>query len=284
MTQLENAYYQYRINRLSWERFIAIAVVFMNTVMFNRHKLTADERSEIISEFYPRIRGIVDNYREMGSSFEAYFACSLNHSCRTYISRKMRIRQHETVYLADGDPAETFNGLAAEPDLEPVYGELDPEFSRMQGPGQRDTLRRQLLVVLCQNIPVLSAGECERYALILDLPRSWLQAVLEYALHHRADRAERRTVLRERRDIHFAAMIRFERIAKDPTHTGDDAHHHVRYQFHRRLWLIYIMKLRNQTVHLSHREVSVLLGIPKGSVDSAVNILSRRLVTAAATG
>lgn len=284
MTYLENAFNRHRDGDLSWEEFIVIAVAFMNNVMFNRHKLSMEERSEIISEFYPRIRGIVRNYQEIGSSFESYFACSLNHFCRTYIGRKIRIREYETMFLADGDPRETLSGMAAEPDPDPVYGEFDSEFSRMQGSGQRDTLRRQLLVVLCQNIPLLSSEECERYSMILDLPGTWLQAVLEYALHHRADRAERRTVLRERRDIHFAAMIRLEKISRDPEYAEPEVCHRSRYRHHRRLWKLYVARLRKQSIHLSHREISVLLGIPKGSVDSTINILSRRLVTAATSG
>jgi hypothetical protein len=60
-----------------------------------------------------------------------------------------------------------------------------------------------------------------------------------------------------------------------PERSRADGFDHV--EFHRRRWCYYRRRLKRQTVHFTNREVATILGVPKGSVDSALSNLSRRL-------
>lgn len=282
MIGFEEAFRSYRSGNMSWDRFVGHAVTFMNVTMCNRHRLTFDERSEIISDFYPRLAPLVENYEDQGSSFEAYLATTLFHCCRAYIRKKIRSRRFESTTLSDRDFESMVPEMVAEPGVDPLVGHLDREYETIRGPSHSDTVRRQLLYVFCKNVPLLPASDLARYSEMLDIPESWVQTVLEYAVRRHSERMKYRTLLRNRRNIHYSTMIRAECLLKETDSQNERNRIHSHYRRHRRLWLYHIHRLRTQNLHLSHREISLLLGISKGSVDSAVYTFSKRLAKATA--
>jgi DNA-directed RNA polymerase specialized sigma24 family protein len=287
MNQLDHNLQEYRLGNLSWDRFVYHAVRYSDRLLRERHRLNREDRCELISDFYPRLQPLVENYRDRGASFDAYLASTLFHYHRAFIRRKnRRCRIESGIITADGCTDRNFTPreLVVEEASEPVYGTYTDEFRQIQGPGQPDTLRRQLLFAFCKNIPLLDAGELARYAALLDLPVLWVHAMVEFALRRNAERLLRRTILRERRDIHFAAMITMERRIKESMVNIEQTRLLSKYRYHRRLWLAYIHRLRVQNVHLSHRDLAALFGISKGSVDSAVYVLTQRLANAASNG
>lgn len=285
MKSLNHELHLYVSGSITWDKFVYHAIQFIDALMLERHHLGREERSELISDFYPRLQPLVDNYHDRGSSFEGYLASTLYHYCRAHIRRKIRLRRIEAgIVTLDGctEEKETPPALIAEAPLDPLWGHYEEELKSIQGPGHVDTLRRQLLFVFCKNVPLLDGRELDRYSKLLDLPVRWIQAVLEYATRHHAERLRRRTVLRERRDAHYAAMIMLECTLKRSSVKFGRRRLAQRYDYHRRLWLEYVHRLRVQNVHLSHRDLAALFGISKGSIDSAVFVLTRRLVNASA--
>lgn len=280
MYGLNTAREQYLDNTITWEAFVRVAIRFMRYLMRERHNLTRDEQDDLISDFYPRIYSIVKNYEERGASFEAYFSGTLQHYCRRYIRKKVSTRKIESGMLTiDGyDDLEVMPlELVAESAPEPLIGNHAKDLKKMQGPGQPDTLRRQILFVFCKNLPVLEPEEINRYSKILGISPTWAQAVLEYAVRIRQERLHKRTLLRERRDTHFAAMLKCQWEMKESFCPREQRRLARRYRFHRRLWLSHVHRLRVQNVHLSHRDLAKLFGISKGSVDSAVHVLTKRI-------
>ncbi|MCG8481392.1 MAG: hypothetical protein MI724_20020, partial [Spirochaetales bacterium] len=88
----------------------------------------------------------------------------------------------------------------------------------------------------------------------------------------------------ELRDRHYAAMLRYDtegaHASKPHAREAADRMH----AFHRRRWKHYRHRLAHQALHLSNREVGLLLGIPKGSIDSAMAGLARRLASLVSRG
>lgn len=288
MTQtLDHALEQYRGGTVPWEKFVFLTIRFVDYLMRERHRIGRDERAELISDFYPRLQHLVEHYREQGSSFEGYLASTVFHFCRAHVRKKIRTRRIETgIVTLDGftEDKDTPPALVSEAPIEPLCGHYEEELKNIQGPGQPDTLRRQLLFAFCKNIPLLEAKDLDRYGKLLNMPTLWISTVREYAARHHAERLLRRTILQERRDAHYAAMIALECRMKKGLRLHECKRITRRYDYHRRLWLEYIHRLRVQNVHLSHRDLAALFGIPKGSVDSAVFVLTRRLVNATAKG
>ncbi|WP_018527272.1 hypothetical protein [Alkalispirochaeta alkalica] len=282
MKSLNHYHQDYLAGKISWDRFVAEALKFMRKALSRRNRLGGEEVEDIIANFYPRLMPMTTGYQDQGSSFEAYLATTLYHSSREYVRRRIEHRKN-LIYLSDeGDLWLAREELVGEPDITFHYGTHEPDLLPLQETGTAESLNRQFLFLFCKNVPLLSCQDCETFAAILDLPLSWITAIREYCQRHRTDRVQRRTILRERRDRHYSAMMRYQRDLHeaDPAIRGrlkDRSDHH------RRLWLLYIQRLKRQNLHLSNREVALLLGIPKGTVDSSLHTLGKRLASSLAT-
>lgn len=268
MSDLSSTFVQYRRGSVPRSRLIEAIVQFAQIRLHARFHLTREQQHEILNEFYPRLENMCDNYHYQGKSFEAYVFSTLRYFCRTWhrrqmerIDREVLIGESQSELFVCEDPAP-----AVEDDLTPYP--LHPVAGVVVSSRFEDAFRRQILICLCKNIPLLSDADAQRYATRLSLPYAWIEAV-QRATHERTVQVRERTErMKRHRNRHYVKMIQCER-AEGPT--SDRA------LFHRRMWLTWCDRLKRQRVHLSNSEVALLLGIPKGSVDSAMTNLTRRL-------
>ncbi|SIP96448.1 RNA polymerase sigma factor, sigma-70 family [Alkalispirochaeta americana] len=283
MKSLDQYYRGYQSQTISWDRFVAEALKFMRRVLGKRHRLDTEEMEEIIADFYPRLVKMAETYQDQGASFEGYLATTLYHSSREYMRKKIDHRNCH-VYLSESSGSvSSIPELVSEMDQTIHYGTHRPEIIRLQGAGTEEALKKQLLYLFCKNVPLLSLQDCQSFSHIFDLPLSWMTAIGEYCRHHRADRAQRRTIFQERRDKHYSAMLHFERELQEEFYPPIREKLKRRSNHHRKLWLLYIQRLKKQNIHLSNKEVALLLGVPKGTVDSSLHNLSKRLASSLAT-
>ncbi|MEX2445225.1 MAG: hypothetical protein WD492_16620 [Alkalispirochaeta sp.] len=269
MTELTHALSEYHSGNLTWEAFYRQALRHMDAVLTRPLGINAEGRQEIVAEFYPRFVKLCSDYVDCGSSFDAYLFTSLRFFVRTWQREQTRRRRTENA-LGCHDSDE----LSVSED--PADGEISPSahngLAILSNNRQRDTVRRQLLICLCKNLPLLDQDEISYYAALFGLPIGWIRGFESY-LHERRERiSQARTGYREHRDRHYAAMLHHQIFPGTTRHDGYDP-----VEFHRRRWKYYRKRLQRQTVHLTNREVATILGIPKGSVDSALSNLSRRL-------
>ncbi len=269
MTELTRALVEFRHKSISWEVFCQRALEHIDAVLIRSLGIDAEGRKEIVGDFYPRFVKLCGDYSDQGSSFDAYLFTSLRFFVRTWQRKQTNMRRAEHAFGCN----DTSDLSVCE---EPADSETIPHagdgLAILSNTRQRDTVRRQLLICLCKNLPLLDHEEVQYYAALFGIPSRWLQGLESY-IHHRRARISRATTdYREHRDRHYAAMLHHQTnaIPVDPDTTDQE-------KFHRRRWEYYRRRLQRQTVHLTNREVAALLGIPKGSVDSALSNLSRRL-------
>ncbi len=266
---------QYQEGTITWAHFVEEAVSFMDSILRQNPRLAPDQRWDIISILYLRMEKLIQTYQERGASFDAYLGTCVRHASRSYI--RTQTRHTQRFLFLDPEMEPTDDCLLVEEHPEPVYGVYHPEVQHLIRGKTADRLRRQLMYAFCRNIPVLSPEDCRRYSQILDLPRRWVDAVIAYSLHHRQDRSQRRTHLRERRNHHYNRMSVWSLRMCNAESDEDREYCEKRYRNHRRLWLSQVEQLSRQTYHLTSREVATLLGVPKGSVDSSLHHLNRAL-------
>lgn len=275
MSSLSIAFRQFRQNSLSWSDFFAIACSHVDRILVKKFRFTTDTRMEVIADFYPKFTRICRDYTECGASFEAYLYTSLYFFCKSWCRRQSDRWDREFLVSDDYDD---FFTMSEDP-VERIDEYRDDAAAILANSRRRDTVRRQLLICLCKNIPMLSHDEALRYAAAYDIPPSMVYHVEAYA-HRKRERASRdRAYYQELRDRHYAAMLRYETEGRRSStqHTRETADR--MYAFHRRRWEHYRHRLAHQALHLSNREVGMLLGIPKGSIDSAIAGLARRLAS-----
>jgi RNA polymerase sigma factor (sigma-70 family) len=276
MKELSEALVRLRRGELSWEKFYRLVYAHLTMLLVRRFQFESDTARELLADFYPKLVRICRDYQDSGSTFEAYL-----YTCvRYYVSewtRQRRNRRRREVLIGCCDETPLAVAEEVETDLDPGTHCIESGLAILANSRQRDTVRRQLLICLCKNIPLLTSAEIERYAALFGLPLGWLISV-EASLLERRDRVGRtRTRYREQRDRHYASMLDAGNRLRL---RGGSAE--VVSEFHRRRWNYYRDRLQHQTVHLSNREVADILGISKGSVDSALSNLSKRLAVLAA--
>ena len=267
---------RYTRQEISWSQFLKESVKQIQAIVDSYVSLTREARLEVATDFFPRFVRICQEYHPCAEGLDAYVGASLRYFCRSWCRHNAREWTKEDVVVHDCQ--HQWEVREDEPDLEHAPPLLDRLV--LSNTRQRDTVRKQLIICLCKNLPLLDESEKQRYAHLLQLPYRWIDE-LDRCIGPRPDQdLARKREYQRLRNRHYAAMMRSEIIRHEDRSYNE--HHEVENpqqveQFHRKRWEFYAERLRRHKQYLSNREVALLLGIPKGSVDSALANLSRRL-------
>jgi len=281
MISLNNAYYEFSHGSLGREPFIVLCCEFVRELFSRSVRARPEESHEALAEFYPRLCTLPERYRDQGSSFEAYVTVSFRFFYRTRrnVHRRRRMLEvlvpeiDEILSVAESSVFDRVEDPAFEPDPAVVIETA----GCLCNTRLRDTIRRQILIVFCKNLPLLDDEETRRYARALQIPMSFVNAVRSYIDDRNAPLLARRCFFRTQRDRHYVQMNYAETLVLEEPDSAVRLAATKRYRFHRRRWAHYRKRLDRIKIHLSHQEIGSLLGIPKGTVDSAVSRLNRRL-------
>lgn len=260
----------YRSQRCTWEEFVAAVWPTLVRQIEITSNGNHQQAVEAAGEFYPHLRRLVHRYRDTGSSFDAYLRTSVRYFCRKKYAETGQRRLAEVVAEPEHP---VFNGLFTH---EKFSHEIESRPYPFHDDGtetlrSRDATRRQLLFVLCSNLPILDNDELERYSSLLDVPVGWLYALQTVALTIVERRRERKTRLAELRDRHYAFVLESRRQLLVATTEERRNRYERSHRYHYARWQVYRRRLHRNRCTLSHREVALLLGVPKGSIDSAIH-------------
>lgn len=238
-----------------------------------RLRLSSEVSNNLISEFYPSIEGIINRYDSRKSSFETYLFTLFrifqkeNHRRgrkRDQINRILRSGavDYQTATLPSAL-------LVAEDPSIPVIPQV---LSRSD-----EAIRRRILCTVCRNAANLTSREIKLYTRILNLPDGWLLGVSIWTKTILADHFERLEKLREKRDLYYSRYIQCE----DALLEYHDEEEKIRLRHRMEINAARLKrvreKIRKVKIHLSHAQLSSLLGIPKGSIDSCFSVIRRGL-------
>lgn len=280
MASLDNVYNDYCSGKVQWDHFIASCYEYIQHRTAKFLPIAPDDRDDTVAEFYPRLCTLAERYENTGSSFETYVTVSLRYYWRTRTRKRDARREYEvlipdfqtmecTAESADYTVTESKHDAA-----EALERSLCPLLSNTR---TRDAIRRQLIISFCKNFPLLSESEIQRYIARLRIPLSFVRSLDSFVTERRSRVIKRRNEFARLRDRHFVRMQSFQRRADTEIDVKRRRQWEEQRAFHRRRWSFYRRRLQRQYVHLSNKEVAELLGIPKGSVDSALARLAHRL-------
>jgi len=249
-----------------------------------RGSRSEDDPGEFYLFFYPRLLRSLRRFRDQGKPFEWYLQSVLRWQYLIYVRVK---RRRERQWNAGALPAfwETSELEAPCPVPEPpapsrdAVEELAARLAlnaegRLTRPGDRT----RLLAFAMKQVRSLGAEELVRLAAATGVPEAGLESAcraLRQALEPRERRLES---LRDRRERAYASLCLLE---QQLTRETDPA---VQERLARRLERVRRCLRRSQERiarvprEPSNRQVAAALGLPKGTVDSALFSLKRRLV------
>jgi hypothetical protein len=198
----------------------------------------------------------VENYRNRGSSFDAYIRSLVRWSAREYRSREA---DHLTTEYAcwNAKARDTF-ACSQEPD----YPEQPPPLKPVSNP-------RQVLVLLLKSYYFVSEDFISRVAPAIGIKEEKLSRLIEELRKRRVKREEEIRTLQERIYTQYYRCLTLEkRINAAPE--GSAYQERMKQYRERAEKRLAGMRRRLGSIRLdpSNRQVAEVLGIPKGTVDS----------------
>lgn len=259
--------------------------------------LSQEDSAEFLLNFYPRISGLIERYREQGTTFESYLAATLRWQLRTFAATRAAERIRSTT-AAGRDTASEIVGhdIVTQPSRERRSSSGDravlpapatrrpahrPSSLRLHPRGP-DGLRltpgeaQRLLCLALKTRGAFATGTLERVATMVGCKPAWLEERFhELRLATEQTRAKREQ-LRIRRDQAWFRLRCIEtRIlqalpAELPGLVEQRERWHHRYERARAL-------LERMPSEPTHAQIADVLGLKKGTVDSSVYKIRQEL-------
>lgn len=266
----------YRLGECAREAVLAQASLFVYHRLALYPSLDEDSRQDFFLSFLPYLERTIDQFQLREIPFEHYLSMIIKRRIKTFFRRRnrlasfWRIAQDECI-SALYRPAEKTIGITPE------------HFARVLGARgdnslPKQSLRKRFLVWAMRNCRRFSVADIPRIALFADESAQLVAekiALLQKSMQNREERFSR---LKERRNkLYFASRVLEWKILRelDPDKRGE-----MVAKLARRKRALANIRHRISRVNLrpTHRMIARVLGMPKGSVDSALARIHQTLV------
>lgn len=245
-----------------------------------RPGFSQEDCADFLLYFRAKVPALVYKYTHCGRSFEHYLARTLRWQLRSFARvRRRRSRLHELTRapdIWDGLIGVAESGESTSRVAENATTRLAG--ARRAGAPQGSASRR--MVILAMKAAVLvSDAQLSELARITGYSGEWLRECRDALKQLVARREGRRTELRERRNNAFFQV----RLAQDELATTPEEHRraaiHRELERQNRRLLNARRELARVPAVPTNGEIAAVLGIPKGTIDSALHYMKRRLRT-----
>ncbi|MDR2630220.1 MAG: hypothetical protein LBC60_04790 [Spirochaetaceae bacterium] len=208
---------------------------------------------------YPRISKAIDKYQEMGTSFDAYIGALVYYSSREY-----RFRETDHYFSEDSWWKEKANELSVR-NAEPEYPEIPSAYKPVSNP-------QQILVLLLKSYHFASDDFISRVAPAIGIETEKLKGMVDELRILRLDKEEQIQGLKERIHCQFYRCISFERrMLAAPQDSIFQKK--IQERLNRARIRLESMRKRLSTMRFeaTNRQIAIVLGVPKGTVDSTLH-------------
>jgi DNA-directed RNA polymerase specialized sigma24 family protein len=246
----------------------------------SRPGFSQEDCADFLLYFRGKVPALVYKYTHYGRSFEHYLARTLRWQLRSFARvRRRRVRMHELTRAPD--IWDGLIGVAESSDSASRVAETATRRlagARRAGAPQGSASRR--MVILAMKAAVLvSDAQLGELARVTGYSEEWLRECRDELKLRVGRRDGRRAELRERRNnAFFQVRLAQDELAMTPEkHRRAAIHRELERQTRR------LLNARRELARVpavpSNGEISAVLGIPKGTIDSALHYMKRRLRT-----
>jgi len=268
---LNNHYVHYSTGLLGRKEFevMLFEKIGKDIRSFNLSGWEKEDYEDFISWLFPRICKAIDTYRETGSSFEAYVGTLARLSAKEYHNRKMRDLVNETVAWGVG-VTEMFTSESAPEYNEgqecPIEEKTDEKTGIVKNP-------RQLLILVLKCCNSVSADFLERVSPRLGIETDVLDDMINCLKNDSVRRIKKIELMREKINRLFCRCMVYEKNLLSVTDETAVQQLKERLERGRNRLARMRMKLSKMRSDPSNSRIARLLGISKGTVDSALHSL-----------
>jgi RNA polymerase sigma factor (sigma-70 family) len=284
---LNELFRQYAWGELEKKQFEGLIFEFIleNHRSFRLYDWDKEDYIDYVCWLYPRLSRAIDNYRETGASFEAYIASMVRWSAREYRSRQAD--HHITEYAAWTLRSSELMVHNSEPEYPMPESTTPPQADgvwtlRNESSQQTVINPRQILFLLLKSYYFVSDDFLDRIAPRMGMEKEKLASMVNRLRELRIDREEEIRCLRERIHCQFYRCITFEkRLNAAPESSAHYAKMKSRLERARIRLTAMRKRLAGIRTDATNRQIAEVLGVPKGTVDSNLHALKKRINQAA---
>ncbi|MCL2211206.1 MAG: hypothetical protein FWB95_04730 [Treponema sp.] len=272
---LNQFYNSYRSGDMERENFEGAIYTFL---VNNQEKTCIshwnnDLYEDFVSWFYPRLKKSIDNYQEMGASFEAFLGKYMLLSAKEFQIRATTnsiteysawSAQIPEMYVYEEAPVYTHNNA------QEIISNLIIDRS-----GRKNTRRILALIIKCYCC--VSDNFAERIAPLIGMSSKELIKLLDEIREMRQEKDDRIFRMKERSYCQYYRCIVYE---KRLIHTRENTSEHERLKFRLEKARERLEKMRKRISAIrtdaTNKQVAEILGIAKGTVDANLHRLKTR--------
>ena len=235
------------------------------------HRLSGfdwEDQEDYFSWLYPRISQAIIAYRETGASFEAYIGSLVHLTAKEFRLRQIRSYTAEsTAYILQ---IPDMCALESEPEYDDCTVIVPKKPTRLKN-------SRQLLILVLKCSSYVSDDFLEKVSPRLGMDPGVLSEMISRLKEQREKRESEINLLRESANCQFFRCVFYERSLQSLPHDSITARR-LREQYARGRSRLVKMRKRLEQLRPdpSNQQIAELLGIAKGTVDSALFALKTR--------
>ena len=269
---LNDAYEEYASGLIGFDELEAAIFVTLKGNARLSFGWNPDDFSDYIAWLYPRIKSAIYNYRETGSSFEAYIYSMVRLTAREFRGIFMRHYTSESAAWITQIP----DMFTCEPEVEYLEN-----IAKGRGLPEREAPKlsnpRQLLILVLKCCSYISGDFTEKISAQLEINADDLLDMFENLREMREKRESRINGLREKANSLFCQCLFYDQtlraMPEKSVFTQRLKEH--REQSQKKLDIVR-RKLSRLHTDPSNNQIAQVLGLSKGAVDSALHALKKR--------
>lgn len=239
--------------------------------------LSEDERSDFFCFFYPKLTSLIQRFQYNGISFTAYLNKTIRFQVKGFRISKIRENRLQKLY-----GSVLFWENVEEEEL--TYGVetcMIPRQVRkvlkIEGDGKihDPAYQRRLLYLILKNAYFIDLESLDYLAVLGGFEPKWLLQIVEEIRSFLLFKEVRLAGLIKRRNLTLLKIYRLQELL---TWSDESSKKELLFQIQksRKRLAEYIADIRKVHFYPTNREISLITGIPKGTIDSSLFELKRR--------
>ena len=234
--------------------------IYKNRSRYKLRKWDQDVFSDYVSWLYPRLQRAIRNYKDTGSSFDAYIGTLLHYCAKTYKTAEAdrNIMEHACWRARSAD----------------CVCDEDAPYLEIKNAAKPITNPRQVLMLALKCYYHLSQDFIDRIAPSIGLSPEELSRLVTAVAERRKHHDEERRLLQERICGQYYRCLSFEqRMNAAPDDSAHKFEMGIRWEHARTRLNSMRKRLASIQRNAKNADVALVLGIPKGTVDSNLHSL-----------
>jgi DNA-directed RNA polymerase specialized sigma24 family protein len=267
LNELYEHYTEGRLKKNSFESAI-FRIIRKNFHHYGLVGWNREDKDDYLSLLYPRIGSAISNYQETGSTFETYMSVLVRMTAKEYRSYQARTYTEETTAWVTQLP-----DMCVHENEEKYCADTDEETNNPAKPKNP----RQLLILILKCCSHVDTDFLEKAAPMLGIEAEALCRMID-SLKEQGERREMEAAaLREKINHQFLRCVILEKKLQLETENVIVIERLKKQLEVGKKRLMKIRKrLARKNISPSNSQIAQLLGISKGTVDSAMYILRKR--------